>query len=153
EATRVRSIEVFPKDPTVYRIGQKQQFAVFATYADGRVRDVTAETFIDSSNTEVATVDKSGLLTTVRRGEATMLARYEGAYAASTVVIMGDRTGFEWQARPVNNYIDGLVDTKLKKVKIQSSEVCDDATFIRRVYLDLTGLPPTPEQVIAFVND
>jgi len=154
DATRVTSIEIFPKDPTVYRIGQKQQFAVHATYNDGRVRDVTAEAFVESSNTEVATVDKAtGLVTTLRRGEATMLARYEGAYTASTVVIMGDRTGFVWEQRPVYNYIDDLVDAKLKKVKVQPSEVCDDATFLRRVYLDLTGLPPTPEQVVAFVND
>ena len=49
------------------------------------VRDVTAEAFVESSNTEVATVDKTGLVTDVRRGEATMLARYEGAYAATTL--------------------------------------------------------------------
>jgi hypothetical protein len=153
DAARVKSIEMFPKNPTVSRIGQKQQFAVLATYADGRVRDVTAETFVESSNTEVATVDKSGLVTTLRRGEATMLARYEGAYAASTVVIMGDRSGFTWEQRPVNNYIDELVDAKLKKVRVQASELADDSAFIRRVYLDLTGLPPTPEQVLAFVSD
>jgi hypothetical protein len=153
DAPRVKAIEILPKNPTVAQIGQKQQFAVYATYASGRIRDVTAETFIDSSNTEVATVDKTGLVTTVRRGEATMLARYEGAYAASTVVIMGDRTGFTWTQRPVLNHIDELVDAKLKKVKIQASELADDATFLRRVYLDLTGLPPTSEQVIAFVND
>jgi hypothetical protein len=154
DATRVKSIEIFPKDPTVSRIGQKQQFAVLATYADGRVRDVTAETFIESSNTEVATVDKAtGAITSLRRGEATMLARYEGAYAASTVVIMGDRTGFAWEQRPVQNYIDELVDQKLKKVKVQASELADDAAFLRRVYLDLTGLPPTPEQVLEFLND
>jgi hypothetical protein len=154
DAVRVKSIEVFPKDPTVYRIGQKQQFAILATYADGRVRDVTAEAFIESSNTEVATVDKvTGVVTTLRRGEATMLARYEGAYAASTVVIMGDRSGFAWENRPIYNYIDELVDAKLKKVKVQPSELADDAVFIRRVYLDLTGLPPAPEQVLAFIND
>lgn len=153
DAVRVKSIEVFPKNPTVGRIGQKQQFAVLATYHDGRVRDVTAEAFIESSNTEVATVDKTGLVTTARRGEATMLARYEGAYSASTVVIMGDRTGFEWKQQPVQNYIDELVDAKLKKVKVQASDLADDAVFIRRVYLDLTGLPPTPEEVTAFVAD
>ena len=153
DAVRVKSIEIFPKNPIVSRIGQKQQFAVLATYNDGRVRDVTAEAFIDSSNTEVATVDKTGLVTTVRRGEATMLARYEGAYSASTAVIMGDRTGFAWTQQPVNNYIDELVDAKLKKVKVQASELADDAAFIRRVYLDLTGLPPTPEEVVAFTAD
>ena len=153
DAVRVKSLEIFPKNPSIARIGQKQQFAAIATYTDGRVRDVTAETFVESSNTDVATVDKAGLVTTARRGEATMLARYEGAYAASTVVIMGDRTGFAWEPRPVHNYIDDLVDAKLKKVKVQVSELADDAAFLRRVHLDLTGLPPTSDAVRAFVED
>jgi hypothetical protein len=152
-AVRVKSIETFPKNPIIYRLGQKQQFAVLATYTDGRVRDVTAESFIESSNTEVATVDKTGLVTTLRRGEATMLVRYEGNYAASTVVIMGDRTGFVWEQRPVYNYIDELVDAKLKKVKILSSPLAGDAEFLRRVYLDLTGMPPSVEEVQAFLAD
>jgi len=153
DAVRVKSLEIFPKDPTVFRLGQKQQFAAIATYTDGRVRDVTAETFVESSNTEVATADKTGLMTAARRGESTMLARYEGAYAASTVVVMGDRTGFAWEPRPVNNYIDDLVDAKLQKVKVQASLLSNDADFIRRVYLDLTGLPPTAEEVRAFIEN
>ncbi|QEL15988.1 DUF1549 domain-containing protein [Limnoglobus roseus] len=152
-APRVTGIEVFPKNPTIQAIGSKQQFAVIATYADGRKRDVSAESFIESSNTEVATVDKTGLLTSVRRGEATMLVRYEGAYAASTVVVMGDRSEYAWKQQPVQNFIDTLVDAKLKKVKIEASSLCNDAEFIRRVTIDLTGLPPTSDDVRAFLAD
>jgi hypothetical protein len=150
---RVTGIEVFPKGPVVPLPGMKQQMAVLATYSDGTVRDVTALAFVETSNGEVATVDKQGLVTAVRRGEATMLARYEGAYAASTLIVMGDRSGFAWREVPEYNYIDKLVDDKLKQVKIQPSDVCTDAEFLRRVYLDLTGLPPQPAQLKAFLAD
>src|SRR5262249_13729079 len=40
-----------------------------------------------------------------------------------------------------------------KFMKILPSALCSDADFIRRLYLDLTGLPPEPEQVRAFMND
>jgi Protein of unknown function (DUF1549)/Protein of unknown function (DUF1553) len=150
---RVASLEVFPKDPLIPSIGSKQQFAVYATYTDGAIRDVTAEAFLESSNTEVATVDKAGLLTTVRRGEATMLARYEGAYAASTLISMGDRSAFVWSNPPAFNHLDELVYEKLKRVKVLPSDLCSDADFVRRVYLDLTGLPPEPDAVRAFLAD
>ena len=54
-------------------------------------------------------------MTAVRRGESTVLARYEGAYAASTAVVMGDRTGFAWAAPPQLNWVDELVDANGSK--------------------------------------
>src|SRR5438105_3127312 len=94
---RVAKIAIAPTDPTVQKPGEKQQFRVVATYADGARRDVTAEAFVESGNAEVAAVAGRGLLTAVRRGEAAVLARYEGAYAATTLTVMGDRSGFVWQ--------------------------------------------------------
>ena len=72
----------------------RQQVRVVAHYTDGSNRDVTREAFIESGNTEVATADESGLLSAVRRGEAPILARFEGAYAATTLTVMGDRGGY-----------------------------------------------------------
>ena len=69
---------------------------MLATYADGEVRDVTREAFLESGNTEVAAAGRAGLITAVRRGEAPILARFEGDYAATTLTVMGDRTGFVW---------------------------------------------------------
>jgi hypothetical protein len=66
---------------------------------------------------------------------------------------MGDRTAFAWKAMPEYNWIDTLVYDKLKQVKVQAAEVCTDSEFIRRLYLDLTGVPPQPEQVRAFLAD
>jgi hypothetical protein len=152
-APRVTKIEVRPEHPVLPLIGSEQQMTVWATYADGSRRDVTAEAFLTSSNTEVATVSREGVVKAVRRGETAMLARYEGNYAAASMIVMGDRSGFAWQPVPEFNYIDTLVYAKLKDVKIQPSDVCSDADFVRRLYLDLTGLPPQPETLRAFLSD
>jgi hypothetical protein len=153
DSPRVVKIDVLPQSAVLPLPGMKQQMAVLATYSNGQVRDVSAEAFVESSNTEVAKVNKHGLVEAIRRGETAMLARYEGAYAAATLIVMGDRSGFAWKDVPVNNYIDTLVYEKLKNVKVQPSELCSDAEFIRRVSIDVTGLPPPAEQVRAFLSD
>lgn len=153
KAAKVASIELFPKNPVVQNLGGRQQFRVVARYADGKTRDVTLESFIESGNAEVAEHDEFGLLHTVRRGEAPILARYEGAYAATTLTVMGDRKGFTWKAPETWGEIDKLVAAKWERMKLQPSELCTDEEFVRRVHLDLTGLPPASERVRSFVAD
>jgi hypothetical protein len=153
DSPRVTSIEIFPQNPAVPMPDMAQQMRVLATYADGAIRDVTLESFIESGNTDVAEPDKLGLISVIRRGEAPVLARFEGAYTATTITVMGDRSGYEWKDVPTNNYIDELVNDKLKRVKSLPSDLCSDAEFIRRLFLDLVGLPPTSEQLSAFLAD
>ncbi|MDA0285103.1 MAG: DUF1549 domain-containing protein, partial [Planctomycetota bacterium] len=150
---RIESITIEPQMPVVQRLGAKQQMRILATYADGTVRDVTAESFIESSNRDVAQTDASGLVTTERRGESAILARFEGRYAATTLTAMGDRDGFTWVDPEKWNYIDGHVANKLERMKIVQSGLCSETEFIRRVHLDLTGLPPTADQVRKFLAD
>ncbi len=49
--------------------------------------------------------------------------------------------------------IDAFVLDKLEKAGIKPNAAADKRTLIRRAYLDLIGLPPTPEQVDAFLKD
>ena len=153
DTPRVTAIEVFPKNPTIQAINAKQQIRVVATYADGMQRDVTREAYLTSGNTDIAEVSRTAVMTALRRGEAPVLARYEGAYAATTLTVMGNRNEFVWKQPDTWGRIDELTASKWKRMKIRPSEVCTDAEFIRRVQLDLTGLPPTSEQVRAFLAD
>src|SRR5207248_2824410 len=82
-----------PSDPGVTRISvvpehrvmsrqNKQQFAVYAHYSDGSMEDVTRRAQYESNDTEIATVDASGLVHSLAMsGEAAVMARYQGHVA------------------------------------------------------------------------
>ena len=56
------------------------------------------------------------------------------------------RQGFVWTNPPENNYVDKHVFAKLKMLSIPPSDLCTDQEFVRRAYLDLCGILPTPER-------
>ena len=150
---RVTGITVFPTSAVIETPGRRQQFRVVASFADGRTRDVTREAFLESGNGEVATADRQGLVTALRRGEAPILVRYEGSYAAVTLTVMGDRSGFAWAQPEAWGPIDTLVAGKWEAMKIEPSQMCSDDEFLRRVALDLTGMPPSATEVKRFLAD
>ncbi len=150
---RVERLEVFPDSAELSMPGTKQQLLVIAHYPDGTTRDVTREAKFTSSVSEVAKVTDDGVVTAERRGETAILTRYEGKYSTNGIIVMGDRSGYKWVETPEYNYIDTHVHNKLKRLKILPSELSTDEEFIRRIYFDMTGLPPNPDQVRSFLSD
>src|SRR5262249_49235799 len=51
-----------------------------------------------------------------------------------------------------NNFLDELAAAKFKEIGITPSRLCDDATFLRRAYLDAIGTLPTVEESKAFLD-
>ncbi len=61
---------------------------------------------------------------------------------------------FESQARPtVRNRIDEIVFARLNQASIAPANVCSDAAFVRRVYLDVIGTLPTADDASQFLAD
>ncbi|MFO0870657.1 MAG: DUF1553 domain-containing protein [Pirellulales bacterium] len=132
-------------------LGLRQQLRVEAEYTDGLRRDVTAAARYDTLDDGVLAVTRDGLVTTVGRGQAPIMIRFEGqAEIALFVVPYADQfTLADWTS---HNFVDELAATKFRELGIQPSPLCDDATFVRRAYLDAIGTLPTPAEALAFTQ-
>lgn len=148
----LQRIELSPSERFL-QTGERQKLTVVAHYSDGSTRDVTARTAFQSSESAIASVDRGGLVTAgTIPGEAAIMARYMGQINAWNVVIplAGDVDGELYRALPRYNFIDGLVWDKLQALGVTPSESASDATFLRRVYLDLIGRLPSPQEARDF---
>lgn len=132
-------------------LGYNQQLRAWAEYADGVVRDVTHWARFDSMDDSVVTVTPSGHVTTVGRGQGPVMVRFEGQ-AAVAMFVVPFAENIELAEWSENNFVDRLAGEKFREIGIRPSGLCDDATFVRRVYLDLLGALPTPEEAQAFLD-
>jgi hypothetical protein len=153
-APRCTKIEIYPPSGReLKRPAHAQQLAVLAHYSDGAIRDVTKLCVFSSSDSDVAEVNEGGLAIGRDRGESAIVVRYMEFIESTFITFVKDVEGFAWNNPPVNNYVDEHVHAKLKKLKFLPSETCTDEEFIRRVTLDLIGIPPSIAEVTAFLAD
>ncbi len=147
----VVGIRVLPAHRLMSR-HQEQQLLVTATYSDGSSKDVTRLSQYESNQKELAEVSPSGLVRVGERaGQSAVMVRFQDQVAVFRVTVpYGGRVQ---EGTPAEGFIDRWVLSKLQTLELPPSEPCDDATFLRRTSIDITGRLPTPGQAREFLAD
>ncbi len=134
--TRPGVIPIVPGNPDQSAIIQR----IFAADAARRMPPKYAEKVLTEAQKD-----------TIRRWVAEG-AVYEGHWAYSPVQRPAPPAVADRQA-PIRNPIDNFIQARLAREGLKPSPEADRRTLLRRVTLDLTGIPPTPQEAAAFLND
>lgn len=146
---RVARLEVIPAVRTL-AVGRTQRFIVRAHYNDGSQRDASGQTLFTASDETVASVEPIGEARVVGPGEGAVVIRYQGLVATARVISPYGPPRQKTSVAAISP-IDQLVFAKLAALGLEPSGRCTDEEFVRRAYLDVTGLLPTPDEVRSFL--
>lgn len=153
DAAKIVGLRLYPEVRKM-DMNALQQLQVIARYSDGHEVDVTHHAKFQSNNEAIAKVDEFGRVRSNELpGEAAIMASYMGAVGVFRSVIPQLATDIPFPQRPVLNFVDRLVDDRLKTLNIHASEMCSDSDFLRRAYLDIIGTLPTPQAAEQFLDD
>lgn len=153
---QVVSIDSYPKQRQL-EPSAKQQLSVVATYSDGTRQDITRATVYEANDPSMAEVSPSGVVKIKELvGDVAVMARYQGHVTVFLADVPQATPAERWDPESwpePRNVVDVAVFNKLRALRIPPSPECDDATFLRRVTLDIAGRLPTLEEMEQFESD
>lgn len=145
-------LEVTPSESVVVEPVDRVQIRVMAIFSNGQPCDVTEMACYEPTNRSV-TIGHDGLVTRDKLGQSTVLVRYLSKQLPVRLAFLPKQPTFAWNVPEPANYIDSLVFDQLQSLQMNPSSPADDATFLRRVYLDCLGILPSSAEARDFLRD
>ena len=149
---RLATLTISPKKTQLPKVGSAQPLKVIATYTDGTRRDVTNQSVYESTNDAVISVSQDGSAVGKRWGGGAVIARYLGSVTAAFFTLPQTLKG-KYPPQVTANVVDRFVTSNLKTLNVIPSRPATDYELVRRLYLDVGGRLPTPEETTTFVSD
>lgn len=152
-------VEELTLEPAAFVLapGEESSLRAMARYSDGTVRDVTRLALMRTNDASVATLDRAGAVRTESAGEAFLTAAFATETVGAQVIVRSTPADAPWsdpaEGRAPLTWIDELIEEKLRAVGQEPAPLCSDAEYMRRVSLDLVGVPPTLEELRAFEEE
>jgi hypothetical protein len=152
DTNQVVAVRLVP-DKLVLKPGQKHRLQFLADYSDGSTRDVTRLGVLSANNNQYADIDDEAMVTAGDTGETAIVGRFERTFAATSVMVVKPEAKFAAAPVPQDHFVDRHIVDKLNRLKITASAPAGDEEFLRRVYIDLIGIQPRPEEIKEFLAD
>lgn len=150
-APELIGLSVTPKHATVYAPDSSVKLTAEAKFSDGSVRDVTSLAVLESSAI-TTDVTSDGTVSADEAAMTTVLVRYLNQQQPARLEFVAAAPDFTFEAPEPQNFVDEAVFAQLKRLRVNPAPLSDDPTFLRRAFLDLTGLLPTSAQTQAFLK-
>ncbi len=149
--SRVVKLKATPAT-SILKPGGSVELRIEATFADGSSEDVTKFCTFETQDRDVARAENGARIEALTPGLSAVVIRY-GAEPVVAMVTVPRPGEVAFPAVKGHNFIDDHVFGQLKRLNLPPSDLCDDATFLRRASLDLIGTLPTAAEVRTFLAD